>query len=138
MTNIIRIEKPFIIKANIIVPIFNRYTYNIDIDGWAVVPHSEGTQYIKTFNANSEKKEWLESIDNLRYILLATFLDDFAPRIIEKFEIDNNLMPEGLSLLHVFGDNIIDQLGLEPNFKLQQIEKNIKREGAGRDGNLPL
>ena len=102
----------FTVKANILVPPFHMYYFNLDIEGWIVTPTSGGTEYTKTFT-NSSKKDWIEAVTNLKNILLSCFLDDFSPRIIKSFETDiiNKLTSEHddmfkrFQLLSIFGEN---------------------------------
>ncbi len=84
MQNINNNYQPFRVKAHVLVPVFHMYNFNMTIEGWTVIPTSGGTQFIKEFHENSNRKDWMESVTNLRYILLSCFLDDFAPRIISR------------------------------------------------------
>lgn len=104
-----RVNEAFSVKANVLVPPFHRYYFNLNIDGWVVVPTSGGTEYVKIFEPNSKRSAWLHSITNLRYILLASFLDDFAPRVIDNFQIESIITDENrLALSLVFGSNIFE------------------------------
>lgn len=94
----------FTAKATILVPPFHMYHFNMNIDGWIVIPNSGGTIYIKNFDTNSSRDEWHSSVINLQYILLSCFLEDFAPRVIERFDIENIVVQENIiPLLMVFG-----------------------------------
>lgn len=96
------------VKAKVLVPPFHRYYFKLNINGWSVIPTSGGTEYIKEFNYDSDRKNLLESIEDLKFILLASFLDDFAPRSIHDFEIEGlkkEDIESNIKIYSVFGNN---------------------------------
>lgn len=95
----------FTVTARVLVPPFHNYHFNLDIEGWVVTPTSGGTEYTKTFIRDSKRREWIQSIEDLRYILLACFLDDFSPRVIDGFNITGLVGKDLLSPMIVFGKN---------------------------------
>jgi len=102
----------FTVTARVLVPPFHNYHFNLDIEDWVVTPSSGGTEYTKTFIKCSNRREWIQSVEDLRYILLACFLDDFSPRVIDGFKIEGLVGEALLSPMMVFGKNV-DTLTLE-------------------------
>lgn len=113
-TGIIEQAKKFKVRAIILVPPFHGYYFHLSINGWSVTPTSGGTEYTREFNYDSDRKDWLNSIEDLRFILLACFLDDLAPRIIHSFKIEGLKDKESLmKAVFVFGNSQDNNLTIE-------------------------
>ena len=95
----------FTVRTKVLVPPFHNYYFNLEIEGWIVTPTSGGTEYTKVFPKETGRADWIKSVEDLRFILLACFLDDFSPRVIDRFEIEGLNGESLMSTILIFGND---------------------------------
>jgi hypothetical protein len=129
----------FLVFANVLVPPFHTFWHQISKDGWTVIPTSGGTKYYKEFEINSAPKDWLDSIDSLGRLLLAYFMNDYAPRKIHSFELPQNLEKDKqIQLITVFGNPQTKPLQAEENAKLSFYMSGTMFTGMSDDPHFKI